>query len=261
MSDNLSKLKNKQQAKSAKERTVTEQKGLQTQKAAGAVALPQEAMDDWGGSVELSAKDIVIPKIWTMQGLSDFVTEGKAKLGEYVNSVTGEVLSDYKKGDLEFIPFHMNKLWYVFEDGEFKESIALTSANEDLPFEEDNGLIKITRSKVYQFFVLLTSELEGGSAIPYVIQFTRTSLQAGKVLATQMYMQNKMAGLPPAGMAFTLSGVLEKNDKGSFIVNKVQKSRQAMPEELELAYSWFKTVRTDKNIKIDQEAELERDDT
>ena len=250
----LDALKKKQQAKAAKEhKQMSEQKAVATQKEAGALAISTDQMEDWGSAAEISAKDIVIPKIWTMQGLSDFVTEGKAKLGDYVNSVTGEILSDYKKGELEFVPFHMIKLWYEFENGEFKGVVALNSVNEDLPYEEGS----ITRSKVFQFFVLLTSELEKGSAIPYVLQFTRTSLQAGKVLATQMYMQNKMAGLPPAGMAFKLSGTLEKNDKGSFVVNQVQKSRQVTQSELEAAYNWFKTVRSDKSIKVDGDAKTE----
>ena len=238
---------------------MSESKQMQEAPKAKMPALTTEAMAEWGSSAEVTAKDIVIPKIWTMQGLSDLVTEGKAKLGEYVNSVTGEILGDYKTGGLEFIPFHMKKVWYVFEDGEFKESVPITSQNEDLPFEEDNGITKITRSKVFQFYVLLTSELEAGAAIPYVLQFTRTSLQAGKVLATQMYMQNKMAGLPPAGMAFKLAGILEKNDKGSFIVNKVQKSRQANYNELEIAYSWFQAVRVDKNVRVDGEGVIEEE--
>ena len=51
---------------------------------------------EWG-TPDVDATDVVIPKILAQQGLSKFVTEGKAKFGDFCNSLTGEVLGDLSK--------------------------------------------------------------------------------------------------------------------------------------------------------------------
>ena len=59
------------------------------------------------GETEVTSKDIVIPKILCMQGLSDLVSDGKAKMGDFVDSLEGNILGDIDN-PVAFVPFHYN---------------------------------------------------------------------------------------------------------------------------------------------------------
>ena len=87
--------------KTAESTEVVETKGTE-------VVNAEQDLNAWGDA-PVSARDIIIPKILAMQGLSELVTDGKAKFGDFVDSVTHQVLGSIDK-PLEFVPFHMTKL-------------------------------------------------------------------------------------------------------------------------------------------------------
>jgi hypothetical protein len=70
-------------------------------------------LGDWG-SADVSASDVIIPKILCMQATSELVAEGKARMGDFVDSITHEVLGSVDS-PIKFIPFHMEKVWIVSE--------------------------------------------------------------------------------------------------------------------------------------------------
>lgn len=216
---------------------------------------PIQNKQAWGNAPTLSKRDLVIPRIHMMQGLSEKVTAGEASFGELVDSVSGEVLGGPKQ-PLEIIPISMKKLVVVEEyDAKskkyhYKETLPGTPENEALPYEEEG----IKRTGMMSFFVLLPRDVAQGGAIPKVLTIRGTSRQAGRIMATQMYAINASATpwLPPPAFTFTLSVKIEKNEKGTYAVFEAKKGRASTPEELAVAFNWHEQI-SKGDAKIDEE--------
>jgi hypothetical protein len=219
------------------------------------VVLATPSLDSWGQSA-ISSKDIVIPKILCMQGLSDLVSQEKAKMGDFVDSLTEQVLGNYQTQPISFIPFHMEKLWAVStkKQGEaqfkFKNFEAVTAQNENRAYSELVGDEEYKYEYTMRFYVLLPND----TSLPYIISFKGTSTKAGKVLATQMYVKNRAAGLVPPAYVMSLAGTKDKNDKGTFIVMTTAPERKSSAEEINTAFEWFKTV-TGGGVKVHEAEE------
>jgi hypothetical protein len=205
-------------------------------------------LEEWG-SGDVSSKDLIIPKILAMQGLSDFVTEGKAKFGDFVDSVSGEVLGSVDK-PIKFVPFYMEKVWIISsrkkgeKKYEFDRYEAVTPANENAyPFEEVIGDTEFKYEYTHQYYVLRPED----TSMPYVLSFKSTSLRAGKVLSTQMYIRNRAAGLNPAAITMELGGKKEKNDNGTFVVMEVKPAGATSAELQSDALMWLKTIKAGKH--------------
>lgn len=204
-----------------------------------------EAMDAWGQSA-ISSKDIVIPKILCMQGLSELVSDDNhpAKMGDFVDSLSTEILGNYKDTPIEFIPFHLEKLWAVSKRSvgdtnyEFEKFEEVTVANEGRQYNETIGDLEYKYEYTMRFYCLLPND----TSLPYIISFKGTSTRAGKVLATQMYVKNRAAGLVPPAYVMRLAGTKDKNDKGTFIVMNVASVRKAEQSQINEAFGWFKTI-------------------
>lgn len=200
-------------------------------------------LEDWGQS-DISSRDLIISKILAMQGLSDLVTEGKAKIGDFVDSVSGEVLGSIDK-PVEFIPFHMEKVWIISTRNkgenkyEFDRYEPVTAENQGYPFEATEGNLEIKYEYTLQFYVLLAHD----TSMPYVISFKSTSLRSGKVLSTQMYVRNKAAGLVPPAYTMELGGKKDKNDKGTFIVMETKPKAKTSNALIAESLNWFKVIK------------------
>lgn len=211
----------------------------------GSTALAVAAnLGDWGES-PISSRDLVIPKILTMQGLSEMVSDGKAKLGDFVDSVTGEIVGSIEK-PVKFIPFHMEKVWTISSKKigeskfEFERYEEVTAANANYPFSEIVGDTEMKYEYTMQFYVLRPED----TSMPYVISFKATSSRAGKILSTQMYVRNKAAGLVPPAYVMELGGKKEKNDKGTFIVAEVKAVEKTSDALITECLNWYKTVKS-----------------
>jgi hypothetical protein len=170
---------------------VREQNAISTQ-------VSNAELDEWG--MPVSARDIIIPNIYLMQPMSEKVTAGDAAFGDFRESLSNEKLGDFKEG-FDVVPLMLEKLWVEFDDSddldekEYLRTVPVTPANEALPYEdqekdqETGKMRKIARDLVFRFYVLLLKDLEMGTALPHIISFRRTSLRAGKQLATQMYVK------------------------------------------------------------------------
>lgn len=228
---------------------------LAAQRPAAVPAVVNEPVNlqDWGVG-ELTSKDIIIPKILPMQGLSKLVTDGKAVMGEFRDSLNGTLLGNAEKAPLEFVPFYMEKVWVIFEEKagtmKFSKQVPIDPSNENWEIEEVIAGVKIRRDRCMNFYVLLPSDVAQGGAIPYILSFRRTSLRAGQKLATQMFLKNIKAGKTPASVAMQLSGTRTTNDKGTFIVLDATEKRASSDEEVKEAFGWVKAIREGKT-KVD----------
>jgi len=222
-------------------------------------AVSTNVMSDWGEQ-QMFGQDIVIPKILPMQSTSDLVQDGKAAMGEFRDSVSGVKLGSISE-PVDIIPFHVQKFWDIHtqnDDGNFQwsrtepliENPAIPGFNDNLPWEDKEDGEPIKRVRRMNFFVLLPSEVATGAAIPYILSFKSTSFKEGKKLYTQMYLRNRKSNLPPPAYTFKLSGVKEKNDKGSYIVLSLELGRASTQAEVAECLTWFKTIQKG-GVKVD----------
>lgn len=208
-------------------------------------SVPAAAMNmgDWG-QPQVSSKDIVIPKILCMQGLSQLVADEKAKMGDLVDSMTSEVIGNCTSKPVQFIPFHLEKILIVSRyssgDWEFDHIEPVTPANENTPYETEVGGTKYKNEYCMNFYVLRPEDM----SLPYIISFKGMSRKAGKILATQMFVRNAAAGKIPPAFVMELCGTKTKNDKGTFFVLESKTVRDSTDEEISSAFTWYKTVNS-----------------
>lgn len=206
------------------------------------------------GSEGVDRGDVLIPKLLLQQALSKYVVDGKAKAGDMVDSLTGNVLGDKNKA-VEVVPILMTKTWRIMElEGnkyEYRRIEPVDSKNADSALEWEESGKKFRRDKCLNFFVLLADQAGEPDAFPYAVTFARTSLTAGKQLATH-FAKSQMLKQPPAAKSLKLTCTLVKNDLGSFYVFGVDQGRSTKPEELTNAYNWYKTLQVNKDrIRVD----------
>jgi len=201
----------------------------------------QMDMGAWGNS-QVSSKDIVIPKILCMQGLSELVSDEKAKMGDLVDSMSSEVIGNCDKKPVEFIPFHLEKIWIVSKSNgsgyEFDHIENVTPENEGRAYEETVDGVNYKNEYCMNFYVLRPED----KSLPYIVSFKGMSRKAGKMLATQMFVRNAAAGKIPPAFVMELSGNKEKNDKGTFYTLQTKVVRESTDEEVASAFNWYKTV-------------------
>lgn len=219
-----------------------------------------ELMADWGAP-KVSSKDIIIPKILPMQGLSVAVAEGRASMGEFRDSLNNNLMGNINDKPVHCIPFFLEKCWDVMQeqaDGSFKwaktvpvvENPLAPDYNDNWKWEDEVQGLKVKNVRRFNFFVLIPSEVEAGTSIPYTMSFKSTSIKEGKKLLTQMYMRNIRAGLPPAAYTIKLGGTRQKNDKGIFIVPNFVSDRRATDQELQECLYWIGMIKSGQ-AKVD----------
>lgn len=206
------------------------------------------------GLEDMSAKDIMIPKIFIMQAMSKQVTAGDAKFGEFRDSLNNNILSDGKT-PIEFVPFLRERCYVIMreEKGQykFKTTVPITPANEDWDFEAvDEDGARLKRYRTQSFYALLVKDIKEGSAIPHMISFRSSSSKAGQKLTTTMYVKNIAAKKSPAAMVMELSANKQTNEKGTFMVLDVKEKRPSTTEEVAECFSWVKTIMGGK-VKVD----------
>ena len=179
-----------------------------TKKTSTDVAISQADLAEWGDQ-DISSNDIMISKILPMQGMSKLVMDRKAQLGEYRDSVTGELLGSIDD-PLEFIPFHVDRLWLVQKEingkFEFQGFEPITRENEDRQWEQMENGSKFRYDWNYMFYVILPKDVQDGIPTPYIVNFRRTSVKGGKKIMTQMFVRNEQVGKTPASTAMKLNG-------------------------------------------------------
>jgi hypothetical protein len=231
----------------------------------GLTTVPEGA---WGAPETISRKEILIPKLLLMQGVSQLVSDEKAAAGDIVNSVSAKILGGKGTKSVEIIPImKLPSTWVinelVMEGGalkkKFKEMIEVNAQNEnwDWTIKDAKGNVTHERDYTINFFVLVVDDITG---FPYQLSFRRTSLRAGKKLSNhfQECMKDKVA---PARYALKLSCRKEMKDKQAYWVYELEgEKRKTSESELSTAYQWFTTFK-DSIPKIDQSDLEEADET
>lgn len=240
-----------------------------------AVALPENLQGSWGAE-GVDNTDLLVPRILLMQAISEAVAEGKLNQGEIIRSTTNEVLA--KKGEgMEFIPLLSFKTWVIMEliggKYEFRRIEPMTLNNREEPLEWESLGTKWRRDRCLNFYVLLPKDIEremnalkslqdGGlpdpddALIPCVLSFRRTSYGAGKDLATH-FKKAEHFRVPPAVTTFKLMSEVQKNDKGTYHIFKLEKAGKTTVSQLEICKQWYDTLQSAKVVIHDPETDSE----
>lgn len=240
-----------------------------------ALGLPEDLKGSWG-SEGVDNSDILIPRLLLMQGLSEYVTEGTAKIGDIVRSTTGEVLATKDK-PLSIIPVLTHKTFVTLEKVgnkfEFRSIEPVTSENVNAPLEWQQGGSLWRRDRCIDFFVLIPGDIDrerkaldklksgdmpdsADALFPCHLSFRRTSYNAGKVLSTHFSTAARFV-LPPASSIFSLSSELVKNDQGSFAVFMVKPSGKTTMDDLTVAKRWYTILaaaQAKNNVAVDNDS-------
>lgn len=216
-------------------------------------AAPPAVLDSLMDDDQIDSRDILLPRVLVMQGLSKFVAEDKARMGEFRDSLDAKLLGS-KDTAMEFIPFYSNKTWVVFKLEKGKQvyvaTIPMTPHNMNLEREETIDGVEFKRYMCINYFVLLPSEIAAGEAFPYSISFRSTSYKAGRKLETQKA-KYRAIKKPISWKTMNLTTALQENDKGKFYVLDVAPNRLTTNDELAEVKKWYDIVKT-ANVKIDE---------
>jgi hypothetical protein len=211
---------------------------------AGLTTQDHAAMMDMFGAAPVSSNDVIIPKIRVMQPGSQLVTDGVAKFGDFIDSLSNEVVGHITEKAVELIPFYVEKIWIISKwNGskfEFDRIEGVTPMNENKQWEEDTPQGKFKNEKCFNFYCLRPEDM----SLPVIVAFKGTSLRAGRELMTQMYVKNKAAGKAPCAKVINLGGDKTSNDKGTYAVMKASVSRDTSMEEMTQCLNWFKSVQS-----------------
>lgn len=206
----------------------------------GSTEVANVSMDDFGvGAV--SGQDIVIPKILCMQGQSKLVGDGKARVGDLVDSLSSQVIGGADK-PLLIVPFFMYKTFVVsvFNGTRymFHHIEDCTIANENQDWEQVKDGKKYKYEKSFNFYCLLPED----PSLPYIVSFKSTSAKAGRELMTQMYVKNKAAGKAPPAKVIALSVDKQSKDGSNYAVLKTSVHGDTSQELMLSARDWFKVI-------------------
>lgn len=226
----------------------------------GSTEISAEVANMWAPQ-EVSAKEIVMPKLMVMQGLSEMVTDGKAMFGEFRDSLTGGKLGGVSE-PFEFIPFHLDKLIYVTkrkagssDDFSFYRVDKLDSMTEQLPWNDTEGDMEIKRSHVYNFYAINPDD----TSMPIVISFKGMSLRNGKVLNTMAFVKSFIAGSFPPANHYKLIGTKTSNDRGTFVVISAEQGDKSSNEEIMAAAKWKKMLDSGEATAHEEQAAPQAD--
>jgi len=223
--------------------------GLSKPETAGALSKDVKQWDT--GEKFRSAKDIVVSRILPMQGMSKLVTAGKAKFGEFRDSVTEEKIGDLDT-PVEFIPIRWELVWIIFTRLNKKEKykwdsiLQIDAKNDGLAYEEEDELTR--RDRCLMFTGLRTDDIKG---IPSIVSFRRTSMKGGRKLQSLMEDRLKRAGLPPCHNVVKITGEKKTKDDDAYIAMDIEVGRKSTDSEIEIAFEWFNKLKNMDGIKVD----------
>lgn len=245
----------------------------------GAFAL-SETDASWGvakdleGNEGLYANDLLIPKLWLMQGSSDWVKarDKDHRAGDWANSLTEEILGG-PEDSIKFVVISMTKNWQFFWlvpngdkidkefDGKMSGPVTMENRNAEYIGTIDGRNFK--RRQVLRFTVLLERDINAGNAQPYVIDFAASSKPGGRALYTTVKdfskkphsINGKKLILPSAAAAFELVTSEKDFDGNSVWIKNINFLGYSNAQAVELARQTYKEIDSNDAIEYHEDYE------
>jgi len=197
-----------------------------------------------GFGANISAEDVVLPRIELTQALSPSVQDGTHKQGQMVNNLTKEVIADPT-----ITPVYMFKhaiKWRPRTEGGGMVYKTMDFKNPDVIKDlQWNGDVK----PVDDVYINEVCKVEGQD-MPLVASFTKTSLKAGQDLITMVAFDKS-----PWNHKYTLVPVLKKFTQGQAYVFTVKRGAATTAEEQAAARELAKQMKSIRNIETSYEGD------
>lgn len=220
----------------------------------------------WGAANDLDGSDLVVSRIYHQQALSKFVSEDKAKAGDWCDNLTGEVLAKSTE-PLSLIIFHTERQWAISisklsnNEFEFLRNEPVTPENANLPWEEETQEGTIKRQFRYNYFCLLANKVD---ELPYVLTLSSTKIKEAKRFNT-ILRKMKEKGQSSARFIFNFQSVKESKIKDgknlSWYNVAISQGERTTDEQFKKAYQWFLSAKASKIVVAEDTEEHERKDT
>lgn len=174
---------------------------------------------------EIFDNDILIPKVFLIQSMSQYRKDKVADEGQFVDSLTGDLLADVDE-ELRFIVLKTFKRWQTFKvvdnKKEFVSSeIMVFGKNHELPYNETKDGEDLVRRQVISAYVLLEKDVQNGINKPYIIDFAASSKYAGRKMISDISTLNDQ-GYPSFVGFFKMTAHEEKFENGEAFVKDVK---------------------------------------
>lgn len=236
---------------------------------------------------EALKSDLIIPYLVIQQGLSDFVTQRKAQLGDICKSTDPTKMGDPDKG-IEVVFLHCPKADYALEQKvgdkyKFRKTVPRNSANENIEWKywsDDTGLPTLEprsvgatewrRVKRLSAFALVVGDMEAEkqerakvaagdlpdpskALTPVMVSFRVMGYNAGKEIVT-FYQQAKSMGVDIYRYRVPMNVKFEQNDKGPYYIWSPDrtKAKAVAKEDLGVVQMWADVVSSSRSsFKVD----------
>lgn len=201
----------------------------------------------WGAIEDFDQNDFLVSKIFHIQGLSKFASDGLAKPGDWCDSVSGEALCPRDK-ELEIILFKSfkNILVRKWVDSEKRfvwiRTDPFNADTANFSFEEQTAEGLLRRQMQYNFFCLTPNF---PNALPYVLSLSSTKVKTAKRLSTLMAKITELKK-PTASFVFKLKSVKETNERGEWYGIEVTQGRKSTDAELQRAFEWYNKIKSSR---------------
>ena len=231
------------------------------EKKSGAVATRLSNAGRPAGFDDFDKDDYKIPRLALLQAMSEIVTDGKGKMGEFANSITKENYGDA----VEFIPLYGFKSRAQFEAGEglvmmSRDNKTVTFATgqyekyigapvDEVPGADWEGKEPPKFGVVYNFPCLLSGE-DKLTLPPMALSLMRTASKAAKDFISM----TRYANEDMFARVYCIKTRIEKNDKGTFAVPYIEFVRRCTDEEYEVGRRWFQELYK-KSVEVDLQEE------
>lgn len=220
------------------------------------VVINYEEFEGAGVAEDTDATDLLIPKILLQQGLSKFVSDGKARAGEFRDSLTGELLGD-KDGPPKVLIFAHDKSWEISyrKNGEQKaryvgsERVTIQNATKEWEVKDPSGT---TINQIqHNFTCLYTGRANIEEEMPYILSMKTFSVRPAQKLCSHFQRLAKMKR-PSFSQIIELVPTVLENDKGKFFYIDWKAGRDATMEEMQAANRWRGILRSSKSYTVHQ---------
>lgn len=227
-------------------------------KEANQLALPNTELDEIFGDFKIDSSDILIPKILLMQPVSQFVADGEATLGDYRNSVTKEKLGSINES-FAFVPFHFTKSWDIVSEGKWIRKEEFKPGDESLPWEFDEGGVRMKRIKRLDFFGFPLKKLAEGDQLPMILSFRSASYREGTKMLTQFKLNISKRKLPWSDV-WGIKGEKKKNeDNQTYCVPKIDIIAETDEDTLRNCMDWYKNIKAMSSRIIVDDSDVRRE--
>jgi hypothetical protein len=231
----------------------------------------------------VDGSDILIPRLYLTQALSNLAKQGLAQSGDIIRSTTKKAVA-VKGANVEVIPLTFFKDWTIKRRknandprGEYVAREPWTHGDEKLPLEFQKDGALYFRDLHFNLYCLIASDVAkevagmkrlaetdelpeaDESLLPVLVSFYRTGYKTGQAFATHFAQcadvsERSGKNVPGYGYTFNLGAEFVDGDN-SYWKYTAARNRKVTDDERAAAERWMKLLGTAKNIQVDADEE------